>query len=148
MCVLLQQSCGAPLHRLPRGQYSSNIVLTLDSLPSQGAAVAAALIVQIPAAFQFAIFVCAALIPPSAATADRLVRTIGALGPIDMPTLHCVGKNDSCYSQSVQLSNSCERSLGHVLVMPGEHDIPRDATTSRSIAAAIERCAWKALSRV
>ena len=129
-------------------QYKTRQVAGADLLAQQGASVAAALIVQMPAAFQFAVFLCSALIPPSAATTDELVKTIGSFGHIDIPTLHCVGKDDLCYSQSVQLSKSCESSSSQVLIMPGGHDVPRDTTTSKSIADAIEKCARKARSRV
>lgn len=114
---------------------------------TQGASVAAAFLAQSPTAVKFAVFICAALIPPSAATTDNLVRTIGTFGHIDLPTLHCVGQHDTCYGQSVQLSKSCESSLGEVLVLPGGHDVPRDDVTSKNIARAIEKCARKAMAR-
>jgi hypothetical protein len=133
-----------PPHFLPT-RSRTVCILTLDD--RQGASVAAAFLAQSPTAIKFAVFICAALIPPVAATTEELVRTIGTFGHIDLPTLHCVGQHDTCYPQSVQLSKSCESSLGQVLVLPGGHDVPRDDVTSRNIAHAIEKCARKALAR-
>ncbi|EGP86305.1 unnamed protein product [Zymoseptoria tritici ST99CH_1A5] len=113
---------------------------------SQGASVAAAFIAQSPTSIKFGIFICAALIPPITALSEELVKTIGTFGHIDLPTLHCVGQHDTCYPQSVELSKSCESSLGQVLVLPGGHDVPRDDVTSRNIAHAIEKCARRALA--
>lgn len=114
---------------------------------SQGASVASALLAQSPGKIKFAVFLCAALIPPSKATTDELTKTIGSFGHIDIPTVNVVGEQDLCYNQSVQLSKSCDSSMSQIIFHSGGHDVPRDDVTSRKIAAAIEKAAKKALSQ-
>ncbi|KXT02179.1 hypothetical protein AC578_5964 [Pseudocercospora eumusae] len=114
---------------------------------SQGASVTASLLAQSAGNIKFAVFICAALIPPSSATADELARTIGSFGHIDVPTLHVIGQQDICYNQSIQLSKTCEQSLAQVVFHSGGHDVPRDDVNSRKIATGIEKCAKKALSQ-
>lgn len=89
--------------------------------------------------FKMAVFICAALIPPKIATGTELVKTIGSLGSIDLPTVHIIGKRDPCYAQSVQLVQSCDPSIAQTVYHDGGHDFPRDATNNKNMAAAIER---------
>jgi len=84
---------------------------------------------------------CAALIPPKIAIGPELVRTIGALGDMDVPTVHIVGQHDPCYPQSTQLVKSCNQSNSQIIIHNGGHDIPRDAKNCRSMATGIERTA-------
>jgi hypothetical protein len=125
-------------------------VLLADSF--QGAAVAAAYIARClqkdqSHPFRFGVFICAALIPPQTATAKELVRTIGSLGDIDIPTMHIVGEYDPCREQSMQLVKSCESTIAHTLAFRGGHDVPRDDINCNTIAAGIERCARLAYTR-
>ncbi|KAE8441695.1 hypothetical protein EG329_004568 [Mollisiaceae sp. DMI_Dod_QoI] len=113
---------------------------------SQGASVAAAYIAQQQQSgsfedepFKVAVFLCAALIPPQIATDDELVNTIGSLGPIDISTVHVIGRKDPCAPQSLELVKSCTQNTAQVLLNDGSHDIPRDAIMTKNIAASIER---------
>lgn len=85
-----------------------------------------------------AVFLCAALIPPQAATRDELVNTIGSLGTIDIPTVHVIGKKDPCKAQSLELVKSCTQNVAQVLLHDGSHDLPRDAVNTKNIAVGIE----------
>jgi hypothetical protein len=85
-----------------------------------------------------AVFLCAALIPPQTATNDELVNAIGTFGPIDIPTVHVIGKNDPCKTQSLELVKSCTHNTAQVLFNDGTHDIPRDSFNTKNVAVGIE----------
>ncbi len=89
---------------------------------------------------------CAALIPPQIATSEELVNTIGSLGPIDIATVHVVGRKDPCDAQSLELVKSCTQATAQVLLNDGGHDVPRDAVSTKNIAAAVERAQRLAFS--
>lgn len=119
---------------------------------SQGSSVAAAYVAQnlargIEQPFKLAIFMCAALIPPEAATESELVRTIGSLGKIDIPTVHIIGQKDLCYNQSIELMRSCDDTMAQVVLHPGGHDVPRDEINCHNMAVGIERGVRFALGR-
>lgn len=120
---------------------------------SQGAAVAAAYISSVSShyldsslQFKLAIFICAALIPPQVATGTELVKTIGALGQVDIPTVHVVGRKDPCSPQSLELAKSCEKGTSQTLMSNEGHEVPRDSVAVRSIAAMIEKASRLAFS--
>lgn len=131
--------------QVTRSNHLQRSVSVADCL--QGASVASALLAQSPGTIKFAVFLCAALIPPSEATTEELTRTIGSFGHIDLPTVNVIGQQDLCYNQSLQLSKSCESSMSQTIFHSGGHDVPRDDITSRKIAMAIEKAAKKALSQ-
>ncbi|KUJ13196.1 uncharacterized protein LY89DRAFT_687410 [Mollisia scopiformis] len=113
---------------------------------SQGASVAAAYIAQQQlqgpfkeVSFKLAVFLCAALVPPQITTNEPLSNAIGALGLIDIPTVHVIGRKDPCQAQSLGLVKSCTSSMAQVLLTDGGHDVPRDAINAKKIALGIER---------
>lgn len=132
---------------------------------SQGASVTAAYLSAYPATtesaeltFSFAIFICAALIPPELADAKHLEQTIGSLLnrlPLPIPSLHIIGKQDACYGQSVSLFESCQASalpaksgtckspkgVADVVYFFGGHQVPRDAATVGKLEKAVEKTA-------
>lgn len=130
---------------------------------SQGASVTAAYLAAYPEtteatalAFSFAIFICAALIPPEIAHGKHLEETIGSLLnnlPLPIPSLHIIGNQDTCYGQSVSLMQSCQASalsaksntsklpegVADVVYFPGGHQVPRDTAMVRKIEKAVEK---------
>lgn len=93
-----------------------------------------------------AVFFCAALIPPEAATASAMVKTMGGLDRIDLPTVHIIGRKDPCEGQSLELVKLCTNRSAQVLPNDGGHDIPRDAVNSKKISVAIEHALRLAFS--
>lgn len=95
---------------------------------------------------KMAVFICAALIPPTLATGAELAKTIGSLGHLDLPSLHVIGRWDPCLPQSTELAKSCVGKTAQVIAHEGGHDLPRDPVTSKSVAAAFERLARTAFA--
>jgi pimeloyl-ACP methyl ester carboxylesterase len=124
---------------------------------SQGASVAASWLSRSLIAargLKFAVFLCAALVPPSKArTAKALEESIGSLlaregEKLDLPTLHVIGERDLCFGQSERLVGNCEaRMARRVVVAGGGHDVPRDRAVCEIIARAVERVAFEGVSR-
>jgi hypothetical protein len=122
---------------------------------SQGASVAASWLSRSLAAsgLKFAVFLCAALVPPSkAGTAKALEESIGSLAregeKLDLPTLHVIGERDLCFKQSERLVGNCEAKIARkVVVGGGGHNVPRDGAVCGVIARAVERVAFEGVSR-
>jgi pimeloyl-ACP methyl ester carboxylesterase len=122
---------------------------------SQGASVAASwLSSRSLASLKFAVFLCAALVPPSKArTVQALEESIGSLlaregEKLDLPTLHVIGERDVCFGQSERLVGNCEARMARkVVVAGGGHDVPRDGAVCEAIARAVERVAFEGISR-
>lgn len=94
----------------------------------------------------FAVFLCTALIPPSAAAdTTKLEETIGLLiphGPLSLPTVHVLGSEDLCLPQSLKMADSASTpGLGQALHFPGGHEIPKDPVTIDKLQNAIEKAA-------
>ena len=106
----------------------------------QGASVAAAFLssygsqAQSTAVFAFAVFICAALIPPALASKnDKLEETVGSLvgtAGLPMPTVHIIGTQDQCLGQSVRLLESCQgKASGAESTASSVDSTPSDSST-------------------
>lgn len=99
----------------------------------------------------FAMFLCAALIPPSlAAASEKLEATVGSLiseRPLPLPTIHVLGSKDLCFPQSVKLLESCLLpGFVQAVRFPGGHEIPKDKATVTKMRDAVEKAERSAFS--
>ena len=54
--------------------------------------------------------------------------------PMSLPSVHVLGKKDKIYDQGIQLTQHFREHGRHVLVHGGDHRLPRDAETNKTIA--------------
>ena len=88
---------------------------------------------------KLAIFFCAALLPPAVSRGDELASLVQSFGTIDVPSVHIIGKQDTCARQGKQLAEACNRGSEEAKIIwhGGGHEIPRDERSCKDIASAI-----------